>query len=301
MLSVRRLCVGLVACTVCTGLAVVSARAALDERVLAGSRTLLDLPSEWLAGPPRIIAVNGARIEVSAGRSELALPALLDHVQAACRTSSGGLAARLATASQALAPGSGLRDGVLRAESAREGVVACLAIGATTLSLDEVITRLDHLARHLDLAELGGVLMVRAQARHHGSSFVVAASQGPVPLDVMFPAHADAAGFDPLDPPRPRLTRRLLSAHQVEREPALFVYESQRAPDELWADYLRELAARGWTLANPGAALGGVRQAALLLRAGRSAVVVVEPAGPGARLILLTSTESAQPRAAGER
>jgi hypothetical protein len=276
MLTLRRPVVTTCAALACVALAALTARAELEERMLAGARALLDLPGEWLHGPPRTLSVNGARILVSSGRSELALSALLDHVQAGCRATSGGLAAR--------APGA-----VLRAENEREGVVACFALGAAPLSSATLVRRLERFAEQLDLAELGGVMLVRAEARPQGSFLVMAESQGPAPLQAMFPRRGDAVGADPDDPPRPQATRRLLSVHQADHAPALFVYESGRASDALWADYLAQLARRGWSLADPSAAHAAPRQAALLLRGGRSAVVVVEPAASGARLILLTS------------
>jgi hypothetical protein len=291
MLTLRRAVVVLGALACCSALAVASARAELERRALASTRAVLDLPAQWLQGPPRVLALNGAHFVVSTGRSDLALPALLDHAQANCRASSGGLAARLSGAGAARSgPSSGLRDGVLRAEDEREGVVACLGLGAAPLSGDELVARLERFSRRLDLAELGGVTMVRVEARQHGSFFVVAASQGALPLGLMFPSRGDAPGFDPSELPRPPATRRLLSAHQADREPALFVYESGCAPDELWDDYLRTLSARGWSLADPAAGMAAPRHAALVLRGGRSAVVVVEPRKHGARLALLTST-----------
>jgi hypothetical protein len=294
----RRLAVLLLASLLCITLAASTVRAGLEQALLSHAAALLDLPAAWQHAPPRSLAVNGAHIEIATGRSELALTALLDHVQASCRTLSGNL--ELPLGSSATAPLPGFSDGVLRAENDREGVVACLRLGRGTLSGAALVARLARFSESLDLADLGGVSVVRARAHRHGSSFVVAASHGAVPLGAMFPARGDAPGVDPREPLRPHRSRRVLSVHQLEREPALFIYESERSADELWADYTRKLAARGWSPADERVLQSAPHHAALFVRGAHIAVVLLERRSRHSRLVLLLGSaprtdKSAQP------
>jgi hypothetical protein len=176
---------------------------------------------------------------------------------------------------------------VLRAESAREGVVACLDLGTPELTLDELAARLQRFAQELDLAELGGVRLVRVRALAYGSFFVLAESQGAFPLARMFPAVGDAPGSDFASLPRPPHSRRLLSAWQPETEPGIALYEAREAADELWATYLGQLRERGWTPSSPESAQSAREHAALLSRQGHSALVAVTRQGGASQLLVM--------------
>jgi hypothetical protein len=262
-------------------LALRTARATLTMQVLDWSANLLDLPATWQTGAPRELMLNGARMGIVSGHSELALRALLDRLQTSCRARSRLLEARPVSKTARLP---GLLDGVLRLESERAGVVACLELGSEPLGLAELTRRLEQLAQTGDLNRLGPVRMARVEARERGSFFVVAASDGALPLPLMFPDTGDAPGLDLPSAPRPPDARRVLSVWQLGREPRINVYDTSRALDQVWPDYLRSLATRGFsTLSDSYSA--GVR-AALLDRQGHSLLVVGTAQRGGASLVL---------------
>jgi hypothetical protein len=85
-----------------------------------------------------------------------------------------------------------------------------------------------------------------------------------LPLSQRFPAYGDAAGGDLAAFPRPRASRRVLSARL--RGYGVVAYEVAQAPAEALAAYTRELLDAGFRVVSLGSS-------ALALRADESAVV----------------------------
>jgi hypothetical protein len=285
---VRRTLVVLVLFAGSTALLVHTARAQLEQALLSGTECMFALPPAWLHGAPRRVHVNGATVRIMTGRSDLALSALLDHAESLCRAHGGGLerlVARAHSKMRATAPRG--HGSVLRAENAQEGVVACLDLGSEQLSMAEFARKLERFSVALDLAELGGVRLVRARALSYGAFFVVAESEGPVPLSAMFPLEGDAPGLDSPDAPRPPGTRRVLAAWQEQGEPALFVYQSHQRVDELWAEYVRELGARGYVPSSLEHAQSAREHAELFAREGHSLLVVFTPEERGTEALIM--------------
>ena len=284
----RRTVVVLVLFALSAALALRTARAELERALLAGTQGMFALPPAWFHGAPRRVQVNGASVRITSGRSELALSALLDLAETMCARHAGGLSQLVAAAQRKVRHQLlQLPASTLRAENVQQGVLACLDLGSSRLSATELAHKLERFSETLDLAELGGVRMVRAQALEHGTFFVVAESQGSVPLARMFPATGDAPGLDSVEHPRPRGTRRLLSAWQEDQEPALFVYESPRSADALWAEYTRDLEARGWKPSSAEHAHSASQHGELFARAGHALLVVVSPGAQGAQALVM--------------
>lgn len=276
-------------CFASMGTAAVGARSEIDRSLLQTARAALDFPEQWLSGEPRELRLNGARVHILSGRSDLSMSALLDHVQAGCREVGGGVP-RLARHAAEVLPSAppGLLDGVLRADSAHEGVVACLQLGKQELTLEQLAQRMGKFSENLDLNELGGVRMVRVTPREHGSFFVVAMSEGSAALTDMFPERGDAPGVDFSRLPRPRQSTRLLSAWQVNGEPAINTYRVQRPVDEVWAEQLDVLAEEGWSPLGTGATMQSLqRHAVMVWRAGEAALVLAQPSDAETLLSLL--------------
>lgn len=278
MLRVRRMAMILGLCAGSMGLAAVTVRAQVERSLLDIGRTMLDMPEQWFSAKPRTIVVNGARVQILSGRSELSMAALLDHVQGRCREHDGGLSLLAQKARRALPKEKlGTLDGVLRAENAKEGVVACLQLGRAPMTSEQLVERLERFSNTLDLQELGGVRMVRVSPREYGSFFVIAMTEGNVSLRTMFPESGDAPGLDFSLMPRPPRATRLLSAWQVDGEPAINAYRVQGAADDVWAGQLSTLAEHGWELLDPQQAQAGEQYASLFWRAGKTALVVAQP------------------------
>lgn len=263
--------------------ALAQARAHAEAELLTATQGLLmGIPEAWQRGAPRELRINGAQIDVRSGHSQDSLHALLDRAEADCRLVSAGLYER----SQRAKRRTGLSDGILRVEDSKEGLVACLPLGVREASWPELAARLEAFSRDGDLEVLGGVRLLRAEARQAGAFFVLVTTQGPVPLLRMFPAQGDAPGLDFEDIPRPQRARRVLSAWQQHGSPAINVYESKATQGQALDDYLNQAGTFGFRR------LGSTRQdevarAMLLERAGRQLVVSAQASPSGALLVVM--------------
>jgi hypothetical protein len=247
-----------------------SVRAELGQRALDWSKLVLDLPASWVSVSPRTVVLNGARVRITTGHSELSLGALLDRLQASCR-------ARSSIQDEQLAIGvvgtlSGLLSGVLRIERERDGVVACLALGDEPLDYKGVLARLRRFGQTTDLASVGAVHMARVEARDDGSFFVVASSEGALPLDQLFPSAGDAPGLDVPNLGRPQAARRILSVWQENGEPMLSIYESARPLGTSFDGYVARIERMGAELlaASP---MSEQSRAALFMHGGHSYLI----------------------------
>lgn len=278
MLKLRRIGMALGLCLGSVGLATVTVQAEIERGLLDVGRSMLDLPEQWLGAKPRTIIVNGTRVHILSGRSDLSMTSFLDHVQARCREHDGGLSALALRARRALPKEKlGTLDGVLRAENGKEGVVACLQLGTDAMTSQQLIDRLERFSDRLDLNDLGGVRMVRVSPREYGSFFVIAMSEGSASLRTMFPESGDAPGMDFSLMARPRNARRLLSAWQVDGEPAINAYRIAGGVDDVWAEQLSKLSQQGWEVLDAQSAQSSEQHASLFWRAGKTALVVAQP------------------------
>lgn len=240
----RRGLIALVCVLVSLSCAFHSARAELTERALAVGERVLGLEAAWLAAAPRELWLNGAQVRVASGASELSLSALLDRLEAGCRARSKVWGAPVRKLFGGHVPS--LLEGVLRVEGEGQGFVACFELGSEPVGVWGALRKLQRFSRALDLAELGGIRMVRAESRTQGSFFVAAWSEGAVPLATMFPAAGDAPGFDLAGIGRPRHARRIFSALQAGREPTIVVYESSMPLAPLLREYAGQLLSAGF-------------------------------------------------------
>ncbi len=281
----------------CLAAALCSAKAELDTRVLAHTRGILAVPEAWVRGAPRSIALNGARIRIASGRSDRSLHELLDRAEEDCRKRSGGIDARSRALNRKPRRGR-LSNGILRAQHGKEGLVACLDLGHSEVSLDDLAANLSDFARDGDLQRLGGLRMLRAEALERGTFFVTAMNDGSVPLWRMFPAKGDSPGMDAVDVARPTGSRRVLSAWQEQGAPAIHVYETPQAVSTVWSRYAQDLKSAGWQHTAQPATQPGATRSALFVRGGHQVVVTAErrqtktliaimplDAGPGAAQI----------------
>lgn len=271
------------------GIALVQARAELEQTLLEQTAGLFALARHWQRAQPRALFLNGARIVVATGSSEQPVAAMLDHFQEHCRRQSGGLHELAQAAMHSARAGlPSLVDGVLRVEEEHQGLVACLALGEARLGAAELMDRIERFSDALDLAELGGLRVVRVQALGEGSFFVAAWNDGPLALTRMFPEQGDSQGVDPAGLPRPARARRVLSAWQEGVPSSIQLYESAQARDEAFAGYTEELERAGWRMQDVTNLHGGASvNGALFARGGKSLVVHTQPDGRGSLISVL--------------
>lgn len=281
-------------------LAVIQAAALLfvAHNVRASAREALLQLNTWLLSVPNItpntaneLVINGARLALASGSSELEPDALLDRLQSYCESQSA-----LELPEQALdelvhtntttpvAPAAvPTARGVFRLQQGDRGIVACFARGRTSGSLFE---RLQRFATTGELSALGELRYFSVLDHNEGRTLFLAAwPLGEVKLLEMFPREGDAPGTDLPGLPRPSAATRTLSAGT----PAgghLVSYALGAAPRQALARFQIQLKSDGFRV-QP---LQGEAPALLATRADRAVVITASPSrgeGPaGSQLTL---------------
>jgi hypothetical protein len=256
------------------------ARARAGELLQDAGAALLQYTHAGHVDPARLLSVNGLPLRVLSGHTHDDLTTVLDAFDARCGRVDGGMSRRLATLAhgpfaplRAAAPS--LRP-LVRGEHHGRGYLACLDLGAAELDPQQLLRRLQTFAAEMDVAAIGDLRFVWAQADPGGTAYVALWSEGPVRLAQLFPEHGDAPGVDPAAWPRPPRSRRLLSAHQQDATPLLAVYGSELAPAELHARYRNALIDGGFAVresAGAGRWLIGTKGAS-------TTAAVIRAAGP---------------------
>jgi hypothetical protein len=244
MTSRRALCLALIIAL--ASAAVDRGRALADEQVLDAGRELLSYARASDLDAPRTLIVNGAQLHVLSGSTTDGLGALLDVFSARCR--------RASRVDRLQPPFGGRRwpriaeralDPVLRSEGARGGYVACLDLGVPSISPQDLLGRVRRFLLHRDLAEIGDLRFAWAFRDAAVTRYVAVYTEGPLPLDRLFPTHGDAAGSDLPGVPRPAHARRLLSAYQQDAAPRIASYQTRAAPEIALQAYREQLTAAG--------------------------------------------------------
>jgi hypothetical protein len=271
------LCVGLLAALV-LGLALRTARAEVNEKLLGFGAELAAWQSARLHSTPRRLSLNGLELGVVTASSAEGVRASLDRFHTLCKRR-GGLAVPAALRDRFPA---GL-DGVLRQDADEEGFLACLDSGAP-LEFEELVRRLEAFADTGDLQALGELRYVFARRSGETTTLLVFWSEGSAPLAQLFPSQGDAPGRDPEGVPRAPGSRRLLSAaeHGAPYSAAVYAIEGQ-SPEALGAWYREAFEAQGWSLSS-----GSDPSVLVVRRAERTVLVKVAPARDG-RLFVTVS------------
>jgi hypothetical protein len=197
--------------------------------------------------------VNGAAFFLSTGAVDASVDEVLEQFQAKCADKNGQLREQWVALSKRrhteLTHYSALWDGVFRGGGRGHGVVACAETGAGPLPPEQLIGRIKAVLATGDLAKLGGLRYVYAARDGARTMFVAVWSEGALNFRQMFPTRGDAPGSDPIGIPRPKGTRRVLSAQPVGAKATLNVYEAQQERAlELGNFYAQQLPAAGFTL-----------------------------------------------------
>ena len=229
-----------------------SAHARASEALLNVGAELMKIQGSSPEQPARSVVLNGLTVQLRTASTDHDLHTVLDHFHALCRARTGvhapqAVLDQLRTGARSVASRA-LLDGVLRAESASEGVIACVDTG-TPLSLTDLTSRLQAFAKTGDLNEVGELRYVLARRVDGKTAVLTLWTEGSTPLLKMFPATGDAPGQDPADISRPQGTRRLLSTWENGQAYSITAYTATggRVAD-LVAFYEQDLRARGWAV-----------------------------------------------------
>jgi hypothetical protein len=234
----------------------VSARALyaqVQEAARALGRELADLPE--LTREAEVVHINGARMHHARAVVDGSVATVLDRVTNHCTKNGGPLTralqeiARQHPAEYARhAPAAGLRQGVIRRDDERDGIVICLVGGGVT-GLAGLVEAAQRFAETSDLAEFGHFRYVFAERQSEGKTLVVTLySDSALDLNRMFPATGDAAGTDSDSVPRPPEARRTLSAAAEGMPYAVRTYVTRRRVPEIQRFYAERARERRWTL-----------------------------------------------------
>ncbi|HVJ92871.1 MAG TPA: hypothetical protein VM580_23885, partial [Labilithrix sp.] len=215
---------------------------------------------EDLTADAYLIRVNGAEIHRSSARTDLAIKEVLDRYQAYCAMSPSVIGRAMTDIPQALEDrvklpkGDPLRQGIVREEDDRRGMVACFADdGARGGDLGE---RLRAFRESGDLSVFGRFRYVFVERMDRGGSHVVTLwADGPLNVGQMFPAVGDAPGTDSALVPRPTRSRRTFSASADGFPAAVRIYEVQATRSDVSRELDASFASRGFSKVVTGDAL----------------------------------------------
>ena len=254
-----------------------SAHARASEALLSVGAELMKLESAGPNQPVRSLFLNGITVHLRAATTDRDLHAVLDRFHALCGSRTGveapqAVLDRLRNDTARRAPPS-LLDGVLRAESASEGAIACIDTG-TRLSVAELTSRLQDFAKTGDLSAVGDLRYVLARRVDGKTAVLTLWTEGPTALLQMFPKDGDAPGQDPHGIPRAPGTRRLLSAWENGQPYALALYAAPGGDiGALRTFYLTALQAGGWSVQS-GPSRAAASEASLIARRGSETVLL---------------------------
>jgi len=264
--------------------AALSARSAwgsVGEQALITGRQLSKL-SDLTADSERL-SLNGQELQIAAAAVENSLDQVLDRFEALCQEE--GVVARdfreikgmmkdPAVAAQAKKD----NFGVVREQSADDGVVACVVRNPAN-GKRPFWEGAGKFSEKWDIAELGFVRYVYAQRLDSGNTRVITVwTDGSFRLDAMVPPAdgTDAPGSDSASFPRPDSAQRYLSAGAEGRPHGVRIYESKASANDVLAKYDRELPAQGWQTTPIGEE---AREARYFTKNGVDVIVVAQENG----------------------
>ncbi len=237
-----------------------SARAQLGDQLFGLGTQMMAYEHATHQDAPRDLVVNGQTIHLSSGTTRRPAIEVLDWFEERCAAADGDLARQAAqlqaehpeidAPEQPLSP-------TLREDDGRNGYVACLDLGAGSVSVGELAERIGRFGETGDVSEIGDARFVFAEQLGEGSEtrthFVGLWTEGELNVLRMFPETGDAPGDDVDGVSRPPRARRVLTGHERGMPHSITVYSTRLGEPELESFYRRDLAANGWTILETGA------------------------------------------------
>jgi hypothetical protein len=235
-----------------------SARARAGAAVQERGLELLNGLAPALLGPPTVASINGQRMMLASKFTPLPVNEVLDRFEHHCRQNSGGLAEEVSHLPEARAlerlpaelrdPSGWLTSRQVTADGLK-GQIMCLVRPDAMGGLRGLLDRIGKFLDSGDLESLGNARYV--VARHEaqsGETHVLAMwTDGSFNIPNMFGQDGDAPGNDSATVPRPRDSRRVLSAEISGTHYALRMYDTRRSHADVLDEYSRELPRRGWS------------------------------------------------------
>lgn len=224
---------------------------------------------------PRDLFINGLELKVVAVSTPLTVKDALDRFQSTCHAVGNiDVPAALKQKLQdnpAVANAPSAEDsvpaGVIRQDAERDGFLACIDIGDST-DAEGLLSRLEEFSKTKNLRSLGQLRYALARRESKTTNLLLMWTEGDSKLGEMFPAQGDAPGSDMRDVPRPKGSRRLISAFEQGMPFGIATYELNGSElASATRDYQAQLIASGWRAQS--LKKGGI----LAERAGRKLVV----------------------------
>jgi len=212
---------------------------------LAETRATGDLPDDAYR-----LRINEQSVQIANTATKRPVTAVLDHFEAACREQVGGIEDEMkgldaALNGDALPPLRG-DPGALAVRDQRgdRGFVVCFDPGGP-IAHGDLVDRVRRAVRTGDLGAIGGLRYVTAHGEGDATRVVAAWTDGAFDVHAMFPAAGDAPGRDFPGVPRPRGSRRILTAFAEKTSYAVDVYEVAGDADAIRRSTFDDLSRAG--------------------------------------------------------
>ncbi len=234
-----------------------SAKADIAESSLALGRELTPLAD--LLHENNKITMNGQPVFVSTGTTSQSMKTVLNRFEDNCRSHNALFAEPWKDLPEVFAADKAPLNakaaeltsmGVVRNETAKEGVVMCLV-------RDEGVTFRDSMKEFAKTKDLGKIGRLRyayvTRSPKTGSSFVITAwTEGKFDLGKFVPeGKSDAYGTDSPDYPRPPSSQRMLSANLDGTPYGVRIYGSAAEPKAIIDFYDTQMDTAGWHVIAP--------------------------------------------------
>jgi hypothetical protein len=214
-----------------------SARAQVNEGMRHLARQLMPYAEQGVMEAPRRVVLNGESLYLSMGTTRDGVEAVLDYYEARCARTSGHLSDSLraldhAAFNQLWAPGARRAASIetVRIGDASGGYVACLDVGETRLTPQEILRRAESMIASGDLSRYGELRYAYVTRGSTGNTRILTvATQGQFNILRLFPDQGDAPGADIPGLARYPSMRRVISAYEDGVPNKLGVY-TVRAP-----------------------------------------------------------------------
>lgn len=199
---------------------------------------------------PRKLTMNGLEFGVVTAATSMGVSESLNRFQSLCRTVAqvdfSATVRRRLEEKVTVAPPE--PKGVIRQDGEEEGFLACLDLGAGVTE-DSLLLHLVEFGKTGNLQALGQLRYALARRSEGVTTLLMLWTEGDAKLTELFPKIGDAPGRDLWELPRPKDSRRILSAFEGTRSNGLASYEITNQLKRVVVDgYRASLREQGWHL-----------------------------------------------------